>query len=130
LREKDHKYADQYGFGQGPNWRLRTTKAALSYLGFNNNLLRHGIRREVFVSQLAENSIDILSSGEGTPDLSSLNSARTVSEMALERWILPRASWDKKYLTWSSTSIEKLVHLKRLQVRDGIEELDGKHNVS
>jgi hypothetical protein len=130
LREKDHKYADQYGFGQGPNWRLRTTKAALSYLGFNNNLLRHGIRREVFVSQLAENSIDILSSGEGTPDLSSLNSARTVSEMALERWILPRASWDKKYLTWSSTSIEKLVHLKKLQVRDGIEELDGKHNVS
>ena len=25
LREKDHRYADQYSFGQGPNWRLRAS---------------------------------------------------------------------------------------------------------
>lgn len=129
LREKDHKYADQYGFGQGPNWRLRTIKAALSYLGFNNNLLRHGIKREVFISQLAENSIDILASGEGTPDLRNLNSASTVSEMALERWVLPRATWDKKYLSWNSTSVEELLNLRKMQIRNEIEDLNGKHSM-
>ena len=43
LREIDHSYADQHRFGQGPNWRLRTTRAGLSELGFKEDLLRHGI---------------------------------------------------------------------------------------
>ena len=34
LREMKHPYADMYRFGDGPNWRLRTTRAALSLLGF------------------------------------------------------------------------------------------------
>ena len=41
------------GSGPGRNWRLRTTRAALAELGFRNNLLRHGIQREVFIAFLA-----------------------------------------------------------------------------
>jgi hypothetical protein len=29
LRDMGHHYADRHRFGQGPNWRMRTTRAAL-----------------------------------------------------------------------------------------------------
>jgi len=32
LRENGHSYADLHRFGEGPNWRLRTTRAALAWL--------------------------------------------------------------------------------------------------
>ena len=34
LRDIEHPYADLHRFGEGPNWRLRTTRAALATLGF------------------------------------------------------------------------------------------------
>lgn len=108
LRDHDHTYADQHSFGNGPNWRLRTTKAALSALGFKNDLMRHGIQREVFICQLAENTISILQSGEGKPDLSSLLSAKEISEHALERWMLPRAKRSSDYRNWKRDGISEL----------------------
>jgi len=47
LRAIGHPYADLHRFGQGPNWRLRTTRAALDALGFREDMLKHGIHREV-----------------------------------------------------------------------------------
>jgi hypothetical protein len=64
LRDRDHAYADQHKFGEGPNWRLRTIRAALGALHFNENILRHGIQREVFVSKLASNAFEVLRSGK------------------------------------------------------------------
>ncbi|MEL4421985.1 Druantia anti-phage system protein DruA [Shewanella algae] len=116
LREKDHRYADQYSFGQGPNWRLRATKAALSTLGFKADLLKHGIQREVFISQLAKNSLDILRTGQGVPDISNLKSSREVAEASLQRWIIPRAEWDNSYLKWNSSSIVELLGVKTQQI--------------
>ncbi|EKZ9012607.1 MULTISPECIES: Druantia anti-phage system protein DruA [Vibrio] len=118
LREKDHRYADQYSFGQGPNWRLRATKAALSTLGFKADLLKHGIQREVFISQLAENSLDILRTGQGVPDISNLKSSGEVAESALQRWVIPRAAWDKSYLKWNSSSVTELLGYKTKQLID------------
>ena len=60
LREIKHPYADMYRFGDGANWRLRATRAALSALGFRNSLLRHGIRREVFFCSMASNAVELL----------------------------------------------------------------------
>src|SRR5690606_23856127 len=48
LRKKRHKYVDGHTFGKGPNWRLRTIRAAFDSLGFKADLLKHGIGREVF----------------------------------------------------------------------------------
>ena len=90
LRSVGHRYADQHRFGQGPNWRLRTTRAALKALGFRDDLLRHGVRREVFFCSMASNAARILHTGKGRPDLSSLLSVPRVADLALERWILPR----------------------------------------
>ncbi|WP_323885078.1 Druantia anti-phage system protein DruA [Aeromonas hydrophila] len=105
LRDIDHSYADQYEFGQGPNWRLRTTRAALSALGFKDDMMRHGIQREVFISQLAENSRKILQSGKGRPDISSLLSTRDISEQAVNRWMIPRSRNKSEFRYWESSNL-------------------------
>ena len=109
LRSIGHRYADQHRFGQGPNWRLRTTRVALKALGFRDNLLRHGVRREVFVCNLASNATKILRTGKGRPDLSTLLSARQVADLALERWILPRARRRPDYRAWNSSDVLRLL---------------------
>jgi len=110
LREIGHSYADHHQFGEGPNWRMRTTRAALEALGFNDDLLRHGIEREVFLSQLADNALNLLRTGKGKPDLSSLLSAADVSKLAVERWILPRSERRPDFKAWKREDIEGLLY--------------------
>ena len=110
LRSVGHRYPDLHRFGQGPNWRLRTTRAALQALGFRANLLRHGIRREVFLCNLAANATAILRTGEGQPDLSTLLSTQEIAELALKRWVLPRAHRRPEYRSWVSSDILHLIH--------------------
>ncbi|EMN7029603.1 Druantia anti-phage system protein DruA [Pseudomonas aeruginosa] len=105
LRRIDHTYADQHAFGQGPNWRLRTTRAALSALGFKDDLMRHGIQREVFICQLASNASSLLRSGKGKPDISSLLSVEEISEQALDRWVIPRAMRMPDFKYWDATDL-------------------------
>lgn len=108
LRENNHIYADQHGYGQGPNWRLRTTKAALHALGFRQDMLRHGVKREVFISRLADNAATLLQTGQGEPDIRSLLSAKEIAERGIERWIKPRALRRPEYSAWT---IENLIEL-------------------
>lgn len=115
LRSVGHSYADLHQFGQGPNWRLRTTRAALGALGFKNNLLRHGIQREVFICNLATNANKVLRSGRGQPDLSELLSTQEIAERAIERWILPRARRYTDYRTWKNDGV---LHLLGVQLRE------------
>lgn len=109
LREIDHPYADLNRFGQGPNWRLRTTRAALEAIGFKDDLLKHGIRREVFLCELAANAIRMLKTGKGRPNLKSLATAKEVAEMALERWIVPRADRRPEFSAWTTDDLKRLL---------------------
>ena len=107
LRQIGHPYADHHHFGEGPNWRLRTTRAALKELGFRDDLLRHGIRREVFLCQLASNTVELLRTGKGRPDLSTLVGVREVSRLARERWIVPRAERRPDYKDWTNADLAR-----------------------
>ena len=109
LRSIGHRYADDYCFGQGPSWRLRTSRAALLKLGFRNDLLRHGIRREVFWCGLADNAATILRTGTGTPDLSSLLSVPQIAELAIERWVGPRSKRRPDYRDWTTEDLQRLL---------------------
>ena len=71
LRGIGHRYADQHRFGQGPNWRLRTTRAALAELGFRADLLRHGVQREVSLPPRRQRD-QTPPHRQGAPDLASL----------------------------------------------------------
>ena len=117
LRTIDHKYADQHQFGKGPNWKLRTTKAALSALDFKEDMLRHGIKREVFIGLLASNAERILKTGKGRPDIGSLLSAKEISEAAIERWMLPRAKRKPEYQNWSESDLVKLFGTQTLSIQ-------------
>ena len=105
LRQIEHPYADLHRFGEGPNWRLRTTRAALGALGFKDDLLRHGIQREVYMSLLASNAEKLLRTGRGCPDLSSLLSVSEVAQLAIDRWILPRSQRRPEYQYWTSDDL-------------------------
>jgi hypothetical protein len=109
LREVGHSYADQHRFGQGPNWRMRTTRVALEILGFEDDMLRHGIQREVFFCQLAGNALNILRNGRGRPNLSSLLSAEEVAQLAVERWMLPRSERMPEFRAWRREDIRGLL---------------------
>ncbi|MBN3052372.1 DUF4338 domain-containing protein [Pectobacterium brasiliense] len=121
LRDMDHTYADHYMFGNGPNWRLRTTKAALSALGFRDDLMKHGVQREVFISQLAENATSILQTGKGKPDLTSLLSAKDIAECAMERWMVPRSIRNAEYCYWESSYLFDLFSNNALSLNQVLE---------
>jgi len=116
LREIGHSYADLHRFGQGPNWRMRTTRVALETLGFENDMLRHGIQREVFISELAGNALKVLHSGRGRPNLSSLLSADDVASLAVERWMLPRSERRPEFKAWNRENIQALLGDQRREV--------------
>jgi len=109
LRSIGHRYADQHRFGQGPNWRLRTTRAALAELGFRDDLLRHGVQREVFLSSLAANATELLRTGKGNPDLASLLSVPHVAQLALDRWLVPRSQRRPEYRSWKRENLLSLL---------------------
>jgi hypothetical protein len=112
LRNNGHIYADRNRFGQGPNWRMRTLRVALQALGFDENLLRHGIRREVFLSTLAANGLEILKSGTGDLDLRDLKSVNEISSAAVARWMLPRSQRRPEYRSWVRTNVLRLISAK------------------
>lgn len=110
LRERDHAYADHHKFGEGPNWRLRTIRAALKALRINETVLKHGIQREVFVAKFAANAFNVLHHGEEAPDVSGLRSVAEISAMAVDRWMAPRAARGEiDYRSWTRSQVPRLI---------------------
>lgn len=109
LREIGHPYADLHRFGEGPNWRLRTTRAALSALGFKSDMLHHGVQREVFLCTLASNAARMLSTGKGKPQLSTLLTVPQIGQLAVQRWMLPRSDRMPEYRNWSRSDLASLL---------------------
>jgi hypothetical protein len=120
LREIGHPYADLHRFGQGPNWRMRTTRVALRALGLNEDILRHGIQREVFLCELANNALKLLHRGRGRPDLSSLLSAEDVANLAVERWMLPRSQRMPEFKIWKRDQIEVLLGDQHIELSSNL----------
>lgn len=114
LREDGHAYADLHAYGQGPNWRIRVIRAALSSLGLKGDLLKHGVQREVFISLLADNACKILCKGTGAPQISNLQSVGEIALAARDRWLIPRAHRMPGFIEWDAKDIAKLVCHKKI----------------
>jgi hypothetical protein len=104
-----HPYWNGNRFGNGPNWKFRTIRAALEGMGVDRDLLRHGIKREVFVSLLARNGYEILRGERKRPDYAGLFSVKEVGELAVGRWLCPRASRRPEFLSWDRSNLKCLV---------------------
>ena len=106
LTSEDHKYANGHSFGTGPNWRLRTIRAAMKSLGVDDGLLKHGIQREVFATELSETARQQLREGIRGPGVRP--TAREISEAALHRWMRPR--YERQGLrTWTRAHTQGLL---------------------
>ena len=85
-----HAYANGHQFGDGPNWRLRVARVGLRRLGLDPDLIRHGIKREVYAMPLTGNFRDVLK-GSTQHTIAKRPPVKDLSSAALERWVLPRA---------------------------------------
>lgn len=108
LHIKGHLYAANNRFGEGPNWRLRAIRHALHSLNLNPNILRHGIAREVFMSEIASNGKRYLTGKIRRVQYRGLLSVAEVAESARSRWIIPRSLKRTEYLQWTK---DELFHL-------------------
>ena len=100
LRREGHSYASGHGFGQGPNWRIRVVREALRSTGLDQNILRHGINREIYAIPLASNWRDYLCGRVDQIDIQR-PSATDISEAAVRRWLWPRADKRAEYQHWT-----------------------------
>lgn len=109
LGRKRHKYVNGHKFGEGPNWRLRTIRAAFDALEFKADLLRHGIGREVFACSLAANAKNVLRGKAKRAVYRNLLSVQEVGVLARERWLVPRAATRPEYKEWRREHLEELL---------------------
>ena len=97
LQEDGHKYADGHQFGDGPNWRIRVARTGLQSLGLNpDDVLRHGIQREVYVMPIASNASAFLS-GRVEEPLFDHKAVDEISALARNRWLVPRGNRRPSY---------------------------------
>lgn len=109
LKKKRHPYADNHRFGDGPNWKLRTVRAALEMLGYDPKILCHGVSREVFACEFATNSRDYLGGRNKEPHFDALLSMDTIADLAISRWILPRSERFPDFKLWNRRQILEII---------------------
>jgi len=102
LKYMGDRYANGFKFGHGPNWRLRVIRRALSLLGMDPALIRHGFPREVFFCPVAANAIAFLRGDHKRARYKDLPSVDVASKLALKRWVISRAERVPNYLGWRS----------------------------
>lgn len=86
----EHRYADGFKFGQGPNWKMRVIRVVLGKLRLDK-LINHGIEREIFLLPLGENVQSFLTI-KNKKFRGFNNTSDHISEFWKERWALPRFS--------------------------------------
>lgn len=109
LRRRKHRYANGHRYGEGPNWRFRTIRAAFAALGFKAGLLKHGIGREVFMCEIAHNARKILRGEAVRANYRGLQTVAEIGRNARSRWLIPRAERRPEYKTWTHDQFRGLV---------------------
>lgn len=88
--------AKQEKWGTGFRNRRELVRKALMKLGFGQDLLNHGIRREIFVAPLATNAHEYLRGEVSHPVFYKLPFAEA-ARFWRERWMLPRSERDSSF---------------------------------
>ena len=109
LRLHNHPYARENRYGSGPNWHFRMLREGLRLLDLDPTLLRHGVKREVFLCELAQNAISLLRGDAGAPNIDRLETVATVSSAGVDRWVIPRAARCPQYESWNASDTLTLI---------------------
>jgi hypothetical protein len=100
--------ASKYRFGNGPNWKMRTARNCLNKLGLPGDLLKHGIKREVYAIPLARNYAEFLRGDSRKLDQIDIP-FNDVVDFWKERWLYGRVERVPDYLSFENVSIRSLV---------------------
>lgn len=96
LRSLGDQEITKYQFGSGPNYRIRVIRRALNYLGLPGDIVRHGVKRGVYVAPLAANAVGFLR-GEAKRLQWHHRPIEPIVKYWRERWMLPRAVRDSSF---------------------------------
>lgn len=108
IRKHQPDLFESYHYGEGPSWKLRVIRACLAELNLPTDLLKHGIRRQVFAAPLADHWKEFLLGTVERPAMFN-RPAKYSFEHFRERWLLPRALRDNRYKTVTLESIRNQV---------------------
>jgi hypothetical protein len=103
-------------YGDGPNWKMRTIRRALEKLGLSGDLLKHGIRREVFIAPLSLGWRAFLR-GETAVIKPISYPLEDIASHFRTRWAIPRAERRPEYRDWSRESMRLSTQLPRRKTR-------------
>lgn len=112
LARRKHPYAKGNRFGNGPNWKIRVIRQAANELGLDQDLLVHGIQRQVYLVPLAKNTRSFLLGKSAGPRYLT-QSAKEITEFWRERWGMPRSKRCPDWRQWQPDSLIR--SLKYLQ---------------
>lgn len=96
------------GFGAGPRRKWQTMVRALERLGLPSDMLRHGVKREVFLFRLVDNLEAYMEGRDSEPVYRNLPFSELVAWWR-ERWLLPRAERVDGWRTWRREQIKSLL---------------------
>jgi hypothetical protein len=100
LKEESNVYYDNYRYRQGPNWRLRAIRQVADLLEIDGDLLRHGVKREVYAIPISSNWRQVLHGGNARPRRA-VATAAEIGQAAVERWVAPRAERVSDWESWT-----------------------------
>jgi hypothetical protein len=112
LAAKRPELRDSFEFGQGPNWRLRIIKQALSQIGLDRSLAQHGMEREVFLCRIGRNAYQFLRGEHSRLQYEGLKDVDAMSALVRERWMIPRAARMPEYREWRREGVLQLLGSK------------------
>ncbi|MCR4404731.1 MAG: DUF4338 domain-containing protein [Candidatus Acetothermia bacterium] len=100
------------GFGTGPRRKWQTMVRALDQLGLPSDLLRHGVKQEVFLFRLVNNLEAYMEGRDAEPVYRNLPFSELVAWWR-ERWLLPRAERVNGWREWRKEEIKNLLLLEQ-----------------
>ncbi len=114
LVRRHHPYATGNRFGDGPNWKIRVIRKAARELRIDAEVLRHGIKRQVYVAPLASNARAYLCGQAKCPRY--MNKTITeITDFWRTRWAMPRSQRYPDWLKWNMGGL--ITTLSRLHNR-------------
>lgn len=100
------------GFGSGPRRKWQIIVKALRRLGLSDQLLYHGVKREVFLFRLVDNLEAYMEGRDTEPIYRNLPFSELVAWWR-ERWLLPRAGRVDGWRAWRKEEIKNILLMKQ-----------------
>lgn len=104
-------------YGRGPNWKMRTIRSALSKLGLSGDLLKHGIRREVYMAPLGVSWRAFLRGETDNFDPYDFPLGG-IGEFFRHRWAIPRSERRPEFQEWDRAKMRLTPLLEERALRE------------